>query len=295
MAEAAAATQGGQSSSQGGSQQTSGTNQAQGNGSQANQAGQTAQTTNQQTSQQTSQQTQAGSQTGTQQTAVTRPEYVPENFWDGTKNEVKGKEFGEHFAALQARVAADDVRRNSLPANPDAYKVELPKDFQPPQGVEFKFNDGDPLLAQARTVMHEIDTGKLSGQEAFTKLLGLYAGAQVATQTQITAARNAEMAKLGPAGTALVTATNTWLDAMGVPGLKGRMFTAQDVNDFAKLVGKFTNQGGASFTSRGREPPEPAGKVSDEAFKKMGPAERLDYARKFPQDQFQKNGTGRAA
>lgn len=218
--------------------------------------------------------------------AQARPDYVPESFWDATKNEIKGKEFGEHFNALTARVAADDVAKLSRPQKPEEYKVELPADFKPPEGVEFKFRDGDPLLAQARTMAHEMGIS----QDNFSKLLGLYAGAQVADQQQMTTARNAEIAKLGTTGPARVTAVNTWLDAMGVPGLKGRMWTAADVHAFEGLITKFTSQGGASFRATGREPPEPQGKVSQEVFDKMKPADRLDYARKFPQAQFQTNG-----
>jgi hypothetical protein len=208
---------------------------------------------------------------------------LPEQFFDKTSG-IKNKEFGEHFSALATRLAAEDVRKATLPQTADAYKVELPGDFKPPQGIEYKFNDGDPLLAQARTMAHEMGIT----QEHFSKLLGLYAGAQVASEAQITTARNAEIAKLGTTGPALVTANSQWLDAMGVPGLKGRMLTAQDVNDFAKLIGRFTSQGAASFRGSGREPPAVQGKVTDEQFAKMSSAERLDYVRSF-------NGNGRAA
>lgn len=217
-----------------------------------------------------------------------RPAYVPEAFWDATKNEVKGKEFGEHFNQLTARIAADDVAKLSRPQKPEEYKLELPKEFKPPEGVEFKFRDGDPLLAQARSMAHEMGIS----QDNFSKLLGLYAGAQVADQQNISTARNAEIAKLGTTGPARVTAVNTWLDAMGVSGLKARMWTAADVQMFEGLITRFSNQGGGQFRGTGREPPEPQGRVSNEAFAKMSPAERLDYTRKFDQSQFT-NGAAR--
>lgn len=211
--------------------------------------------------------------------AQARPDYVPESFWDATKNEIKGKEFGEHFNQLTARVAADDVAKLSRPQAPDAYEVKLPADFRPPEGVEFKFRDGDPLLAQAKTMAHEMGIS----QEHFSKLLGLYAGAQVADQQQMTTARNAEIAKLGTTGPARVTAVNTWLDAMGVPGLKGRMWTAADVHAFEGLITKFTSQGGASFRATGREPPPPAGRLAPDQVAKLSPAAKLDYNRQFDQ------------
>lgn len=199
---------------------------------------------------------------------------------------------------MQARIAAEDSRRLALPQKPDDYKIALPADFKPPEGVDYKFNDADPNLAQARAVMHDIDTGKISGQEAFSKLLGLYAGAQVADQAKITAARTAEVSKLGANGTARVTAVTTFFksflgEAEGTQ-LASRMFTASDIQIAEKLIQKVSSQGGAPFRSNGREPPEPAGRVSQEVYDKMTPAQRLDYSRSFDQSQFQRPN-GRAA
>jgi hypothetical protein len=187
------------------------------------------------------------------------------------------------------------VRRLALPDSPDKYEVKLPSDFKVPDGVDFKFNDADPNLALARQVMHDIDAGKVSGQEAFSKLLGLYAGAQVADQARITAARTAEVSKLGANGTARVTAVTTFFksflgEAEGSQ-LASRMFTASDIAIAEKLIQKVSSQGGAPFRANGREPPQAPGRVSDEQFAKMSARERLDYARGFDQTQF--NGAQR--
>lgn len=185
--------------------------------------------------------------------------------------------------------AAEDSRKLTLPANPDAYKIELPTDFKPPEGIKFEFKPDDPLLSQAKTMAHEMGIG----QENFSKLLSLYAGAQVATQAQITAARNAEVAKLGTAGPARIDALTTFFTAQlgETEGkqLMSRAFTASDVQVLEKLVTRMTSSGG-SVRGTGREPPEQAGRVSNEQFAKMSAADRLDYARKFNQDQFQKTG-----
>ena len=118
--------------------------------------------------------------------APTRPSYIPETHWDATANKVRDDAALEaHFNQVLARDAAAQSKLLTLPQNADAYKVELPKDFTPPPGVEYKFNDGDPLLAQARTLAHELGIP----QEGFSKLLGLYAGTQVATAQQIATAR----------------------------------------------------------------------------------------------------------
>ena len=69
---------------------------------------------------------------------------------------------------MAARIAAEDSRKLTLPQTADAYKVELPADFKPPEGVKFAFQADDPLLSQARSVAHELGIP----QEGFSKLLG---------------------------------------------------------------------------------------------------------------------------
>ncbi len=197
--------------------------------------------------------------------------------------------FARHYAEIATRVAAEDSRRLTLPAKPEDYKVELPKDFTPPVGVEFKFNEADPLLAQARTVAHELGIP----QEGFQKLLGLYAGAQVATQAEIAAARNAEIAKLGATGPARVDAVTRW--AVGTLGeaegrqFASRLFTASDVQIAEKLISRMTGSG--TFKPTGREPPQAPGRLPPEQVAKMSLPEQLAYARQF--DQRQLNGARR--
>ena len=127
-------------------------------------------------------------------------------------------------------------------------------------------------------------------QNRFEQLLGLYAGARANESAQIAEASKREREKLGAAGPARVGAINTWLDAQGVPGLKGRMWTAQDVSDFEKLLSRFTSQGGATFTGSGRDPGDRGG-ISDEAWSRMSSAEKIEYARSHAQPQ--PNGRGR--
>lgn len=188
------------------------------------------------------------------------------------------------FNEYAVRVAADESRKLSLPQNPDAYKAELPGDFQTPDGIKFEFRADDPLLAQARTIAHELGIP----QEGFSKLLGVYAGTQVANAQAVTAAKNAEIAKLGATGPARVDAVTTVFksllgDAEGAQ-LASRMFTAKDVEIAEKLVARITSQGAGSYRATGREPPPANGTRSPEEIAKMTPAERLDYSRQFPQD-----------
>lgn len=174
------------------------------------------------------------------------------------------------------------MKRLTLPADPDAYKVELPADFKPPEGIDFKFKEGDPLLGQARTLAHSMGIS----QDNFSKLLGLYAGAQVATQQQIKTAQNAEIAKLGPTGPARVTAATTFLKAVlgdaGGAQMASRMFTASDVENVEKLITRFSTQGVASFRQTGRDV-DMVGRADPAAVEKMTYSEKKAYAAKFPQ------------
>jgi hypothetical protein len=259
-----------QSSSQGTSQAATSTS-AQGNSSAA------TQTSTQQTGDQASQATQQAA--STQQTqAPSRPEYIPESHWDATAGKVKDdKAFASYINEHVAFKAAEDSKRLTLPQNPDAYKIELPSDFKAPEGIDFKFKDGDPLLAQAKTMAHTMGIS----QENFSKLLGLYAGAQVADAHTINTARNAEIAKLGAAGPARVTAITTFFKAHLGDGdgaqLAARLFTAKDVEIAEKLVARFASQGTGTFRQTGRDADTRA-RVDDATYEKMSYTEKKAYA-----------------
>jgi hypothetical protein len=205
-----------------------------------------------------SQQATGGDQSRTNPPA--RPDYVPDNLWDPDKSAPK-PEFAQFVKDHVAFKAAEDSRRLTLPQKPEDYKIALPKDFKPPEGVEFKLDENDPLFAQARTWAKE---NGLS-QEAFEKGLGMIAARDVATQQMLTEARNTEIGKLGANGTARVTALNTFLDAKGVAPLKGMMVTAEIVQAMEKLVSLAS--AGGNFSQQHRDAPEKNGKI--EGYDKM--------------------------
>lgn len=186
---------------------------------------------------------------------------------------------------MSTRIAAEDVRKGSLPPSPDAYKVELPADFKPPAGVEFKFDAADPILKQAQSWAH----GAGLTQEQFQQSLGLYAAAKVGEQAQIDAARTTEVAKLGPTASSRVDAITRWMTGMDstadkadAKALAGMLVTARHVEAFERLITKFTSQGTAPFSQQHRDN-TPPGKVTEEVYAKMSDAERINYARQFPQ------------
>lgn len=209
---------------------------------------------------------------------------MPEAHWDASAGKVKDeaaltKFVNDHIAFK----AAEDSRRLTLPAKPEDYKLALSKDFKPPQGVEFVPNDNDPILPQARAFAQKHGLT----QEAFSELVDLHAAGQIGTQQAITNAQAAEVAKLGTNGTARKTAVDTWLKAQVGDDFGGEIsrftFTAKQIQAFEALMAKGRTQGAASPNNTGREPPTEPGKVAPEQYAKMTPAQKLDYARQFPQ------------
>ena len=206
-----------------------------------------------------------------------RPSYIPESYWDASAGKVKEAEFENHFNELQTRVAAEESRRLTLPAKPEDYKIELPKDFKLPQGVEFKLDISNPLWAQGQAWAQKHGLS----QEAFAEAIALVAGDRVGTEAQIVQARSAEIGKLGANGQARITAVETW--AKGMLGQEtgarfvSRLFTSADVQMAEALISKFTGAG--TFRQGGREPPETPGKLTEEQYNKLSIPDRIAYAR----------------
>jgi hypothetical protein len=67
------------------------------------------------------------------------------------------------------------------------------------------------------------------------------------------------------------------------------MVSARHVEALEKLASKYVTQGTASFTQSHREPPSGGnGRVSDEEYNAMTPAQRWNYAKQFDQSKFNK-------
>jgi hypothetical protein len=184
--------------------------------------------------------------------APVRPEGLPDSFWDTEKNTVKIDDLTKRFNELSTKDAADAVRKNSLPPSADAYKIELPADFQMPTGVEFKFDDKAPELVQARALAH----AKGWTQQDFSEALGIFAAAKISEQATINTARAAEVTKLGATGPGRVDAVTQWMDAQGLGVLKSTMVTAAQVQAWEAHITKLTSQGTGSFSQQHRVPAE---------------------------------------
>jgi hypothetical protein len=153
---------------------------------------------------------------------------------------------------MATRIAADDVRKGSLPQTAEAYKTELPADFKPPAGVEFKLDQANPALGQLKAVAHKHGLT----QDAVNELIGVYAGAEVGTEAAIRSAAAAEVTKLGPSGPARVDAVTRFMDASGLGVLKSTLVTAAQIEAMEAHITKLTTQGGAQFSQSHRAAPE---------------------------------------
>lgn len=204
---------------------------------------------------------------------------MPESYWDAEKSAIK-PEFSGHYKELATFKATEDSRKLTLPATANDYATELPKDFQLPPGLEFKIDPNNPIWAQAKDYAHKAGLS----QDQFKQMVGLYAGAQISNEQMLKGARDAEVAKLGPAGSARVTAVQSFLEAQlgsDLGKFMGNMLvTAQHVQGFEQLMASFRTQGAGSFSQGGRSPNEPT-KLSDAQVAKMTYSERKAYAEQF--------------
>lgn len=183
---------------------------------------------------------------------------------------------------MLTRDAAEQVRRLALPQKPEDVKIELPKEFKLPEGMEFKFDASKPEFSklQSAAVKHGFS------QDAVTDLVGVYAETLVGSEATLNAAKQAEISKLGANGPARVTALGTFFDGIGAGEMKGMLVTAGIVQAAEKLVAKFSSQGAASFSQAHREPGGAGTKPTEEQWGKMTPAQRMDYTNSVDQSKF---------
>lgn len=136
-------------------------------------------------------------------------------------------------------------------------------------------------MAQARQLVFDIDQGKVTGQAALEKMLGLQAAMEIGTQETLRSARDAEVAKLGTTGSARVTAVQNFITAQLGDDLgkvmNTMLVTARHVEGFEKLMAAFRSQGAGSFSTAHRSPNEP-GRVDEAAYNKMTYSQQKDYA-----------------
>jgi capsid assembly protein len=127
-------------------------------------------------------------------------------------------------------------------------------------GIGFRFATEDPvlgpLIGEAKAFAHEAGLS----QAQFERFMSLYAASQLQQQSFISNAAKAEQQKLGVNGPQRVDAVSVWLkahlgDDLAMPMLQ-TMATERQVRGWEKLIGKFSNQGGAGFSQQHRSQPD---------------------------------------
>jgi hypothetical protein len=210
------------------------------------------------------------------QNASVRPEWLPEKFWDATKNEAKADDFKSHLSKLEEIGAADEARRVGLPAKPEEYKATLPADLGLPP--EFAINEQDSRLLELRKIAHEDGLS----QKTFDRLVRLDA---MRTASEVT--RDADVLKqgldvrnkvLGENGAARVEELSKWIEAR-VPDakinehVKSNVIRPEMVQFLEGVRKELIGQGGQPFVQSGREAPRADGRP--ENFTSLRPHDQI--------------------
>jgi hypothetical protein len=208
------------------------------------------------------------------------------------KYKVGSYEFTESEMADLLRFKGEhDLRRAAVPADPNGYTLPVDLPGMPP-GTTWTWDEADPALAAARTWTHQQGLS----QEQFAGLVAQYGAIEARKEAGFREAVKAQIEALGSNGTMRITALDTWL--RGTIGeelakvVRVGLVSAKQVEALEQLAKKFASQGAASFSQAHRVAPDVAGRVSEEAYAAMSPAQRWDYVRSFDQKQF-RNGDSR--
>jgi hypothetical protein len=190
--------------------------------------------------------------------AVSRPTWIPESFWDAEKSAPKEKEFSEHLASLEKLKADTEAKRGAIPAKPEDYKPDL-GDIKLPPGREL--DTKDPRFVALQKVAH--DEGLTPA--TFNKLLAIEANSVIESATRAEAGREERNKMLGENGAARVEALSSWIDAQFIDAkeaaqVKATMWTPVIVKFFEKIQKAATGQGLHGFVQTGREQAQDDGK-----------------------------------
>jgi hypothetical protein len=158
---------------------------------------------------------------------------------------------------------AGGTRKLTKPADPSAYKTDFPPDFRLPPGIDFKIDAKDPLLAQYRTLAHELDFDQVT----FSRGLGVVAMVRAQDAISLKTAFDTEVAKLGAAAPQRIDACAQFLTACGGSKAKtlANMFKMAPVADTIEaiehLMTRVSSQGVTPYSAAHRADAPDAGKI----------------------------------
>ena len=180
----------------------------------------------------------AAAATQTPPAATSRPEFIPEKFWDTATGAPRVEDLAKSYTALESKLgkARDDAiaeheanRLKSRPAKPEDYAVAFAEgmlpadivvlrekpgdDFQAEAGkAYFLLDERDPLLTTFRKTAHQVGMAP----EQFNGLVAEFvrhAATRIPTEAQRTAQVQAELARIGPDGPQRAIALGAQLEA----------------------------------------------------------------------------------
>lgn len=187
--------------------------------------------------------------------APTRPEFVPEKFWDPEKSEVRleqaFKSYGDLERAfrskeedIRGRVAQEleEARLKARPASSGDYKAVLPDEYA---DLGISIEDDDPLVAFWREEAHGLGLS----QEQFGKALQRYVDHAIKSLPD----PQEEMAKLGDTGKVRAEAIGRWVSTTfskaEAAALERAATTADGVLALEKIMQIAQTAGGPPSTS----------------------------------------------
>ena len=144
-----------------------------------------------------------------EQTAVTKPEFVQDKFWDADRKEVNLENLASSYNALEKKLGSrtedlskqirQDLEQEKLSKAPEEYKVNLP---ELPENVDVSVSDDMELVQWWK------DTAKQNGlsQEQFDQGVNAFVNNAVATLPDV----NSEMEKLGDNAKERIEASELW-------------------------------------------------------------------------------------
>jgi hypothetical protein len=189
---------------------------------------------------------------------------------------------------IMTESAAREARKAAVPATAAEYSLDLPSDFQMPEGQLFKWATDHPVQGPLIGMAKEFAFANGLDQAAFSKMMGLYAASQVHEAQLISKAAAAEVAKLRTNAPARVDSVIRFIrgtvgDDKLAKSITQQLLTADQITGWEKIIAKTTTQGHASFTQHGREPSIPGNgplsSMSDEQYNSMSASERFRLSR----------------
>jgi len=142
-------------------------------------------------------------------TAVTKPEYVQDKFWDADRNEVNLENLASSYNSLEKKLGSrtedlskqirQDIELERLSKTPEEYKVNLP---ELPENVDVSVSDDMEIVQWWK------ETAKSNGlsQEQFDQGVNMFINNAIATLPDI----NVEMEKLGDTAKERIEAAELW-------------------------------------------------------------------------------------